>query len=77
YLTTLAHQYRGGPAGIAAIAATVNEEPQTLEDVVEPFLLKLGFVIRTPGGRRVTPEGMRHASAVIGGGHGSSQGTLL
>lgn len=77
YLTTLAHQYNGGPAGIAAISATVNEEPQTLEDVVEPFLLKCGFVIRTPGGRRVTPEGMRHAGAPVGGGDISAQGTLL
>jgi Holliday junction DNA helicase RuvB len=76
YLTTLAHQYRGGPAGIAAIAATVNEETQTLEDVVEPFLLKLGFIIRTPGGRRVTPEGSVHAGVPLGRDN-SAQGTLL
>jgi Holliday junction DNA helicase RuvB len=76
YLTTLAHQYRGGPAGIAAIAATVNEETQTLEDVVEPFLLKLGFIIRTPGGRRVTAEGSVHAGVPPERG-GSAQGTLI
>jgi Holliday junction DNA helicase RuvB len=76
YLTTLAHQYRGGPAGIAAIAATVNEETQTLEDVVEPFLLKLGFIIRTPGGRRVTAEGSVHAGVLPERG-GSAQGTLI
>jgi Holliday junction DNA helicase RuvB len=76
YLTTLAHQYRGGPAGIAAIAATVNEETQTLEDVVEPFLLKLGFIIRTPGGRRVTSEGSVHAGVPPERG-GSAQGTLI
>ncbi|MFP6678854.1 MAG: Holliday junction branch migration DNA helicase RuvB [Dehalococcoidia bacterium] len=74
YLKTLAHQYRGGPAGIAAIAATVNEEPQTLEDVVEPFLLKMGFIIRTPGGRRVTADGSVHAGVPP---NASSQGTLL
>lgn len=60
YLSTLANQYRGGPAGIEAIAATVNEDSQTLVDVVEPFLLKIGFIIRTPGGRRATPEGLAH-----------------
>ena len=76
YLTALAHQYRGGPAGIAAIAATVNEETQTLEDVVGPFLLKLGFIIRTPGGRRVTAEGSVHAG-VPPGRDNSAQGTFL
>jgi len=63
YLSTLANQYRGGPAGIEAIAATVNEDSQTLVDVVEPFLLKIGFIIRTPGGRRATPEGLAHIGA--------------
>lgn len=65
YLGTLAHQYQGGPAGIEAIAATVNEDTQTLVDVVEPFLLKIGFVVRTPAGRRVTLEGMTHIGAPI------------
>ncbi|MBI4306818.1 MAG: Holliday junction branch migration DNA helicase RuvB, partial [Chloroflexi bacterium] len=63
YLSTLAVQYRGGPAGIEAIAATVNEDSQTLADVVEPFLLKIGFIIRTPQGRRATPEGLTHIGA--------------
>ena len=65
YLYTLAHQYNGGPAGIEAIAATVNEDTHTLVDVVEPFLLKIGFVIRTPSGRRTTVEGMRHIGAPV------------
>jgi Holliday junction DNA helicase RuvB len=60
YLSTLSVQYRGGPAGIEAIAATINEDSQTLADVVEPFLLKIGFIIRTPQGRRATPEGLSH-----------------
>ncbi|MBI2965480.1 MAG: Holliday junction branch migration DNA helicase RuvB [Chloroflexi bacterium] len=60
YLSTLAVQYRGGPAGIEAIAATINEDSQTLVDVVEPFLLKIGFIIRTPQGRKATPEGLSH-----------------
>ena len=74
YLHTLAYQYRGGPAGIEAIAATVNEDAHTLVDVVEPFLLKIGFVVRTPSGRRTTPEGMRHAGAAVDGvGEGQQQ----
>ncbi|MDE2860990.1 MAG: Holliday junction branch migration DNA helicase RuvB [Chloroflexota bacterium] len=58
YLTTIAENYRGGPVGIDALAATVNEEVQTLVDVVEPFLLKEGFVLRTPGGRKIGEAAM-------------------
>ncbi len=51
YLTALIKHYDGGPAGIEAIAATMGHERDTLEDVVEPYLLQIGFVIRTPRGR--------------------------
>ena len=51
YLRTLIDFYKGGPAGIEAIAATLSEESETLEDMVEPFLLKIGFVQRTSRGR--------------------------
>lgn len=64
YLETLARNYDGGPAGVNALAATLNEEQQTLEDVVEPYLLKIGFILRTTQGRRTTPEGARHAGVV-------------
>lgn len=60
YLTTILENYRGGPVGIEALAATLNEETNTLVDVVEPFLLKIGFVIRTPGGRRVGEPARAH-----------------
>ncbi len=60
YLRTLSTQYAGGPAGINALAASTNEEAQTLEDVVEPFLLKIGFIVRTPQGRRATKQGVHH-----------------
>ena len=63
YLETLARNYGGGPAGINALAASANEEVQTLEDVVEPFLLKIGFIMRTPQGRRATTRGMMHVGA--------------
>ncbi|MGP6156273.1 MAG: Holliday junction branch migration DNA helicase RuvB [Vulcanimicrobiaceae bacterium] len=60
FLRTIAEQYRGGPAGIAAIAATLTEDAETLEDVVEPYLLKKGLVVRTASGRKVTPEAYAH-----------------
>ena len=64
YLETLSKHYGGGPAGINALAASANEEVQTFEDVVEPFLLKIGFIMRTPQGRRATPQGMAHVGSV-------------
>jgi Holliday junction DNA helicase RuvB len=48
--------YSGGPVGIEALAATLNEETDTLVDVVEPYLLKIGFIARTPQGRRLTRQ---------------------
>jgi Holliday junction DNA helicase RuvB len=51
YLKTIIEYYRGGPVGIEAIAATLNEESDTLEDMVEPYLLKIGFLQRTSRGR--------------------------
>ena len=66
YLETLARNYQGGPAGIQALAATINEDNQTLEDVVEPFLLKIGFIVRTPQGRKATADGMSHVGYSIG-----------
>jgi len=60
YLTTIMENYNGGPVGVEALAATINEEANTLVDVVEPFLLKMGFVIRTPGGRKIGETGRNH-----------------
>ncbi len=63
YLKTIIDFYQGGPAGIEAISATLQEESDTLVDVVEPYLLKIGFVVRTSSGRRVTEAGFRHLGA--------------
>lgn len=60
YLKTIIDFYSGGPVGIEAIAATLQEEADTLVDVVEPFLLKSGFVIRTSNGRKATAEAYMH-----------------
>lgn len=53
YLQTIIEYYNGGPVGIEALAATLNEEKDTLVDVIEPYLLKRGFVVRTAGGRKI------------------------
>jgi Holliday junction DNA helicase RuvB len=60
FLRALAGVYEGGPAGIEAIAATLGEERDTLEDVVEPFLLQIGFVRRTKRGREITTDACKH-----------------
>jgi Holliday junction DNA helicase RuvB len=60
YLRTLATTYRGGPAGLEAIAASLGEDALTLEDVVEPYLLQVGFLARTRQGRRMTDAAFRH-----------------
>lgn len=60
FLQTLARDYEGGPAGVEALAATMGEERDTLEDVVEPFLLQIGFIRRTPKGRQMTPAAYAH-----------------
>jgi len=60
FLRTIVEQYAGGPVGIAAIAATLTEDAETLEDVVEPYLLKAGFVTRTAAGRKASAAAYAH-----------------
>ncbi len=60
FLRTIIEYYRGGPVGINALAATLGQEQDTLEDVVEPYLLKIGFVTRTPRGRQATHRAYEH-----------------
>ena len=60
YLTTLIRVFGGGPAGVEAIAATMNIAGDTLTDEVEPYLLRRGFVIRTSRGRQTTPDAYTH-----------------
>jgi Holliday junction DNA helicase RuvB len=60
YLRTIIDFYHGGPVGIEAIAATLQEETDTLVDVVEPYLLKIGFVVRTSSGRKASESAYRH-----------------
>ena len=60
YLLTLIGPYQGGPAGVAAIAATMQQDVQTLVETIEPFLLHEGFILRTQGGRRAAPRAYEH-----------------
>ena len=53
-------QYMGRPVGIEALAATVGEEIDTLEDVYEPYLIQIGFIARTPRGRIPLPDAYKH-----------------
>ncbi len=57
YLESLDTTFRGGPAGIRALAASLHEDPDTLEHVYEPYLLRLGFIERSPRGRILTSKG--------------------
>jgi len=60
YLNTIIKFYHGGPVGIEAIAATLQEESDTLVDIVEPYLLKIGFITRTSSGRKASETSFRH-----------------
>ncbi len=60
YLTCIAKNYGGGPVGADTLAAALSEERDTIEEVVEPFLLKLGFLQRTPRGRVITEPGYEY-----------------
>lgn len=65
-LNVIGTHYKGGPVGIDALAATLNEETDTLEDVVEPYLLKIGFLKRTSRGREITAEAAAHLGLKMG-----------
>lgn len=59
-LETLIYKYAGKPVGLETLAATINEETDTVEDVYEPYLMQIGFLARTPRGRMVTPIAYEH-----------------
>jgi Holliday junction DNA helicase RuvB len=82
YLSVICERFDGGPVGIEAVAASLSEERGTLEDVVEPFLLQVGFIARTPRGRVATAAGFQHMGLVAPtkaptGGQGGPQGRLF
>jgi Holliday junction DNA helicase RuvB len=60
YLLGIIEKYHGGPVGLETIATSISEDPQTLEDVYEPFLIQKGFINRTPRGRVATEKAYKH-----------------
>jgi Holliday junction DNA helicase RuvB len=70
FLSAIIDHYSGGPVGIEAVAATINDEAESLTELVEPYLLKIGFVVRSPTGRRVTREAYLHLGRPLPAGPG-------
>jgi Holliday junction DNA helicase RuvB len=66
-MASIITNYGGGPVGLDTLAATINEESVTLEDVYEPYLMQLGFLTRTPRGRCVTPKAYQHLGLALPG----------
>ncbi len=64
YMHTIIRHYAGGPVGIENLAAALSEPSDTIEDVIEPYLMQLGFIQRTPRGRIVTESGYAHLGLV-------------
>jgi Holliday junction DNA helicase RuvB len=77
FLGAIVDVYGGGPVGIEAVAATINDDSETLAEIVEPYLLKIGFVAREPRGRRVTREGYAHLGKQPPAGPAPGQGALF
>ena len=82
YLSVICERFDGGPVGIEAIAASLSEERGTLEEVVEPFLLQIGLIARSPRGRVATVAGFQHMGLVPppkapSGGSNGGQGRLF
>lgn len=76
-LTTIITHFGGGPVGVSTLATSVSEQVETLEDAVEPFLIRAGLLIRTPRGRTVTEAAYRHLHMDPPAASGVTQHTLL
>jgi holliday junction DNA helicase RuvB len=66
-LATIVRKFGGGPVGLSTLSAAVGEETDTIEDVVEPYLMQLGFLKRTPRGRVATERALRHLGISLDG----------
>ena len=64
-LQTLITKFGGGPVGLSTLAVSVGEEPDTIEDVYEPYLMQLGFIRRTPRGRMATAAAFEHLGLTL------------
>ena len=70
-LLTIIDKFKGGPVGLTTIATALGEDPGTIEEVYEPYLIQEGFIKRTPRGREVTDLAFRHLGRQRFGGEGS------
>jgi Holliday junction DNA helicase RuvB len=73
-LTAIIENYAGGPVGVETLAALTAEERSTIEDFIEPYLMQIGLLERTPRGRKVTPKAYRHLGRQMSG---DEQGSIL
>ena len=62
-LAAILEKFRGGPVGLSTLAAAVGEDGETLEEIYEPYLIQIGFLERTPRGRRATRRAAEHLGA--------------
>ncbi len=76
-LRALVTKFGGGPVGLETVAASVSEEPDTIMDVCEPYLLQMGLINRTPRGRVATPQGYRHLGLPVPDAQAPPQGQLF
>jgi Holliday junction DNA helicase RuvB len=65
YLTVIIDKFEGGPVGLSTLAAALHEEKDAIEEVIEPYLMQIGFVNRTPRGRMATAAAYRHLGFAI------------
>jgi len=65
YLACIAENYGGGPVGVDTLAAALSEQRDVIEDVIEPYLMQLGLLMRTPRGRLLSEAGYRHLGRAI------------
>lgn len=72
-LCIIDEHYKGGPVGVESLAATLNEETDTIVDVIEPYLLKIGFLKRTPRGRELTESSLKHIRGISASKQNSQQ----
>jgi Holliday junction DNA helicase RuvB len=66
-LNTMIDKFQGGPVGLDTLAAAIGEDSGTIEDVYEPYLIKNGFLVRTPKGRAVTDQAYLHLGLAVPG----------
>jgi Holliday junction DNA helicase RuvB len=76
-LEAIIHKFDGGPVGVDSLAAAIGEERDTIEDVIEPYLIQQGYLQRTPRGRMATQATWRHLGLAVPAGSTTATGDLF